>query len=60
MVTKSKSSLMPLIMSILSIGIALVSIGYCFPLVYDIVTDGWERSSRTIAYFTRIIRGGTA
>ncbi|MBD7985433.1 hypothetical protein H9649_12605 [Sporosarcina sp. Sa2YVA2] len=60
MATKSRSSFLPLFMSIVAISIALISIGYCFPHIIDIVTDGWERSTRTIAYFTRIIRGGTA
>ncbi|MCM3744414.1 hypothetical protein M3193_09685 [Sporosarcina luteola] len=59
MATKSKSD-WGNIFSLFSICIAIVSIGYCFPYILGIIESGWERSSRAIAYFTRIIRGGTA
>ncbi|WP_147060617.1 hypothetical protein [Sporosarcina luteola] len=59
MATKSRSD-WSIILSIISICIAAISIGYCFPLVIDLMENGWERSTRAIAYFSRIIRGGAA
>ncbi|MDN4606217.1 hypothetical protein [Sporosarcina highlanderae] len=59
MATKSKSD-WSIALSIISIFIAVLSIGYCFPHVIELVEDGWERSTRAIAYFSRIIKGGVA
>ncbi|MCM3709520.1 hypothetical protein [Sporosarcina luteola] len=59
MATKSKSD-WGVVFSVFSICIAFVSIGYCFPYIIDMFENGWERSTRAIAYFSRIIRGGTA
>ncbi|MDW0114144.1 hypothetical protein QT711_13185 [Sporosarcina saromensis] len=58
--TKSRSSRLPLVMSIFAIGIATISIGYCFPHLLNIAADGWERSTEIVSYFARIIKGGTA
>ncbi|MGG0669901.1 hypothetical protein ABE073_15405 [Lederbergia citrisecunda] len=59
MATKSRND-WSVVLSVFSICIAIVSIGYCFPHILDMIESGWERSSRTIAYFSRIIRGGAA
>ncbi|WP_432363263.1 hypothetical protein [Sporosarcina sp. UB5] len=60
MATKSRSEWGPLLFSFVAIGIAVISIAYCSPHIIDVIESGWERSTRAIAYFTRIIRGGTA
>ncbi|MCG7343702.1 hypothetical protein MHZ92_06130 [Sporosarcina sp. ACRSL] len=59
MVTKSRSD-WGVVFSVVSIFIAIISIGYCFPHILEMIESGWERSSRAIAYFSRIIRGGAA
>ncbi|WP_339252307.1 hypothetical protein NSQ43_01065 [Sporosarcina sp. FSL W8-0480] len=59
MATKSRSD-WSILLSIISICIAVISIGYCFPLVFELAQNGWERSTRAIAYFSRIIKGGVA
>ena len=43
--------------SILAIVIAALSIGYCFSHIIDLVGNGMERSSRAIAYLTRLMKG---
>lgn len=57
MATKSKSD-WALIWSILAIIIAVGSIVYCFPPVLEMVENGWERSTRTVTYIARLMRGG--
>ncbi|MDW0118219.1 hypothetical protein QTL97_14900 [Sporosarcina thermotolerans] len=59
MATKSRSD-WSIVLSIVSICIAAISIGYCFPHVIELALNGWERSTRAIAYFSRIIKGGAS
>jgi len=56
LVTKSKND-WSVVWSIIAIVIAALSIGYCFSHIIDLVVNGMERSSRAIAYFTRIVKG---
>ncbi|MFS0690234.1 hypothetical protein AB1K89_13455 [Sporosarcina sp. 179-K 8C2 HS] len=58
--TKSRSEWGSLMLSVIAIGIAVVSIVLCSPHIIDMIESGWERSTRAIAYFSRIIRGGAA
>jgi len=59
LVTKSKND-RAVIASIVALVIAAISIGYCFSHLIEIMGDGWEKSTRVLAYFTRIIKGGIA
>ncbi|QTD40430.1 hypothetical protein [Sporosarcina sp. Te-1] len=59
MATRSKNN-WGLIGSLVSIGLAVISIGYCFPSILEMIGNGWERSTRTVAFFARIITGGDA
>ena len=43
--------------SIVALAIAALSIGYCFSHIIDLVGNGIERSSRAIAYLTRLMKG---
>lgn len=56
MVTKLKSN-WAVVWSIIAIVIAVLSIGYCFSHIIDLVGNGMERSSRAIAYLARIVKG---
>ncbi|WP_342508098.1 hypothetical protein [Sporosarcina sp. FSL K6-2383] len=56
MATKSKSDY-TIVWSIIALVIAVVSIGYCFSYIIDLVGNGVERSSRAIAYLARLIKG---
>ncbi|MEK3936147.1 hypothetical protein MKY41_12530 [Sporosarcina sp. FSL W7-1349] len=56
MVTKSKND-WALFWSLVAIFIALLSIGYCFSHIMELVSEGVERASRIIAYFTRLVKG---
>ncbi|MFD1204604.1 MULTISPECIES: hypothetical protein [Sporosarcina] len=59
MATKSRND-WTVVWSILAIVLAILTIIYCMPSIVEMISNGWERSTRAIAYFTRIIRGGTA
>ncbi|MFS0576833.1 hypothetical protein AB1K83_14435 [Sporosarcina sp. 179-K 3D1 HS] len=56
MVTKSKND-RAMFWSLVAIFIALLSIGYCSSHIIDLVSDGVERTTRIIAYFTRLVKG---
>ncbi|MFJ7934118.1 hypothetical protein [Sporosarcina sp. NPDC096371] len=56
MVTKSKSDY-TVFWSIVAIVIGGLSIAYCFSHIIDLVRDSMERSSRTIAYLARLMKG---
>ncbi|MCG7334885.1 hypothetical protein MHZ95_06320 [Sporosarcina sp. ACRSM] len=56
MATKSKSE-RGIIWSIVALTIAALSIGYCFSHIIDLISNGVERSSRAIAYLTRLVKG---
>lgn len=43
--------------SIVALSIAALSIGYCFSHIIDLIGNGMERSSRAIAYLTRLVKG---
>ena len=43
--------------SIVALVIAALSIGYCFSHIIDLISNGMERSSRAIAYLTRLMKG---
>ncbi|GKV69006.1 hypothetical protein NCCP2716_15040 [Sporosarcina sp. NCCP-2716] len=58
MVTKSKSN-SAVIWSVVSILIAFGSLAYCFPHITELASSGYERTSRTLAYFIQVIKGGT-
>lgn len=57
MVTKSKND-SAIVWSIIGIVIAVVSIGYCFSHVIDMVNSGMSRSSQLIAQLMWSIKGG--
>ncbi|WJY26655.1 MULTISPECIES: hypothetical protein [Sporosarcina] len=56
--TKSKNN-SALYWSLASIVIAAASLAYCFPHITDLAGSGIDRTSRTVAYFIRIIKGET-
>ncbi|KXH83808.1 hypothetical protein [Sporosarcina sp. HYO08] len=56
MVTKSRND-WTTVWSIVAIVIALISLAYGLPSIIEMIGNGMERSSQTIAYVARLMKG---